>query len=74
MGNKKEQDVIVEDKSVAKVCKKCGDPLRSKSKHKYCENCRRQRAKTRREILGTVGAFGLTVASLVPGIKHFTKK
>ena len=65
MGNKIGQDVIVEDKSVAK---------RSKSKHKYCENCRRQRAKTRREILGTVGAFGLTVASLVPGIKHFTKK
>lgn len=25
MGNKKEQDVIVEDKSVTKVCKKCGD-------------------------------------------------
>ena len=47
MGNKKEQDVIVEDKSVTKVCKKCGDPLRSKSKHKYCENCRRQRAKVR---------------------------
>ena len=38
MGNKIGQDVIVEDKSVAKVCKKCGDPLRSKSKHKYCEN------------------------------------
>lgn len=74
MGNKIGQDVIVEDKSVTKVCKKCGDPLRSKSKHKYCENCRRQRAKTKREILGTVGALGLTVASLVPGIKHFTKK
>ena len=49
MGNKKEQDVIVEDKSVAKVCKKCGDPLRSKSKHST-GNCRRQRAKTRRDF------------------------
>lgn len=74
MKKNKEQNIILEEKSDTKVCKKCGDPLRSKSKHKYCENCRREKAKTRREIAGTVGALGLAVISLVPGIKHFTKK
>ena len=74
MKKNKAQNVVVEEKPTGKVCKKCGDPLRSKSKHKYCENCRRQRAKTTREVLGTVGALGIAVISIIPGVKHFTKK
>ena len=37
----KKNEVISEER----VCKKCGDPLRSTSKYKYCDNCRREKAK-----------------------------
>lgn len=32
--------------SEERVCKKCGDPLTSTNKYKYCENCRREKAKS----------------------------
>lgn len=57
-----------------KVCKKCGTPLTSKSKYKYCDNCRRERAKTRKEIAGTVGALCIAALTVVPGVKHFVNK
>lgn len=57
-----------------RVCKKCGDPLRSNSKYRYCDNCRREKAKTRKEILGAAGGLCMLGLSLVPGVKHFVKK
>lgn len=57
-----------------KVCKKCGEPLVSTSKYKYCDNCRRARAKTRREVGGTLLTLGITVLGSVPVIKHFVNK
>lgn len=70
----REINIDIEEKSAIKVCKKCGNPIRSKSKYNYCENCRREQAKFRREVLGAVGALGLAAVSVIPGIKHFTKK
>lgn len=57
-----------------KFCKKCGAPLTSTSKYKYCDNCRREKAKTRRQIGETVLALGVTVCSCIPVVKHFVKK
>ena len=57
-----------------KVCKKCGEPLRSTSKYKYCDNCRRERAKTTKEAVGTMGGLLMLGLSLVPGVKHFVDK
>lgn len=74
MRKSKESNVVVEEKTEDKICKKCGEPLRRSSKHKYCENCRREKAKARREVAGVVGALGLACLSVVPGIKHFVKK
>lgn len=57
-----------------KVCKRCGDPLRSTSKYKYCDNCRRENAKKKKEIGGAVlGVCAMALGS-VPVIKHFVKK
>lgn len=64
----------IENDAGEKICKKCGTPLTSKSKYKYCDNCRRERAKTRKEVGGTVvGAFMLAL-SCVPVVKNFVKK
>ncbi|MEG0547115.1 MAG: hypothetical protein RR313_09445 [Anaerovoracaceae bacterium] len=60
--------------NVEKVCKKCGTPLTSKSKYKCCDNCRRERAKTRKEIAGTVSALCIAALTIVPGVKHFVNK
>lgn len=57
-----------------RVCKKCGEPLRSTNKNNYCDYCRRERAKTRRKAMDIclgIGAIGL---SILPCIKHFRKK
>lgn len=62
------------DNAEQRVCKKCGEPLTSQNKHKYCDNCRRERAKARREALGAAGGLCLMAISLVPGVKHFAKK
>lgn len=66
----KKNEVISEER----VCKKCGDPLRSTSKYKYCDNCRREKAKARKEMGGA--ALGLCVMALscVPVVKNFIKK
>ena len=66
----KKNEVISEER----VCKKCGDPLISTSKYKYCDNCRRERAKTRKEVGGTVLSLGVMVLGSVPVIKNFIKK
>ena len=66
----KKNEVLSEER----VCKKCGDPLRSTSKYKYCDNRRREKAKTRREIGGTVLSLGIAVLGSVPVVKHFVKK
>lgn len=66
MNNK---DVVVE-----RVCKKCGDPLRSTNKHNYCDNCRREKAKARRETMELCLGVGVMALSLVPGVKHFVNK
>ncbi|MFR2505055.1 MAG: hypothetical protein ACLS85_21660 [Coprobacillus cateniformis] len=34
---------------------KCGDPLRSTNKHNYCDNCRREKAKARRDYGALLG-------------------
>lgn len=60
--------------SEEKVCKKCGDPLTSNSKYKYCDNCRREKAKTKKTVLTTFAALGIAVISVVPGVKHFKGK
>lgn len=57
-----------------RVCKKCGDPMRSTNKYKYCDNCRRERAKTRREVGGAVLSLGVMALGSVPIIKNFIKK
>lgn len=57
-----------------RVCKKCGDPLRSTSKYKYCDNCRRENARMKKEIGGTVLGICAMLLSSVPVIKHFVKK
>jgi len=57
-----------------RVCKKCGDPLRSTSKYKYCDNCRREKAKMKKEIGGAVLGICAIALSGVPVIKHFVKK
>ena len=54
-----------------KVCKKCGEPLTSTSKYKYCDNCRRARAKTQREVGGTLLTLGVAFLGSIPFIKHF---
>lgn len=41
-------------KTDQKICKKCGTPLPSTWKYKYCENCRRDRAETRRNVIAGV--------------------
>ena len=43
-----------------KGCKKCGTPLPSTWKYKYCENCRRDRAEKRRNTIA--GAVGVTAS------------
>lgn len=57
-----------------RVCKKCGDPLTSTNKHKYCDNCRREKAKKCREICGTFLSLGIAVLGCVPVFKHFVDK
>lgn len=60
--------------SEERVCKKCGDPLRSTSKYKYCDNCRREKAKRRKEIGGTALSLAIMIAGSVPVIKNVIKK
>jgi len=57
-----------------KVCKKCGSPLISSTKYKYCDNCRRERTKARKEVMGALGGVAILGLSLVPGVKHFIRK
>lgn len=57
-----------------KICKKCGDPIRSTSKYKYCDNCRRKKAKVRKEVGGAVVGLAVMALSCVPIIKHLVKK
>ena len=67
---KTKNDIISEEKK----CKKCGDPIRSTSKYKYCDNCRRERAKAQREAGGAVLGLAAMALSCIPVIKHFVKK
>lgn len=60
--------------SEEKVCKKCGNPLTSTSKYKYCDNCRREKAKKRREIGGTALSLCIAALGCVPVVKHFVNK
>lgn len=60
--------------ALEKTCKKCGEPLRSKNRYKYCDNCRRERAKVRRDLGETIFAFGGIVLSSIPVIKFLNKK
>lgn len=54
-----------------RVCKKCGNPLRSANKHNYCDNCRWERAKTRREAMELCFGVGVIVLSVVSSVKYF---
>lgn len=60
--------------SKERVCKKCGEPLRSTSKYQYCDNCRREKAKVRKEIGGGIGVALTLVLSCIPVVKHFVNK
>lgn len=66
----------IDNKKIAeeRVCKKCGDPLRSTNRHNYCDNCRRERAKTRKETMELCLGVGVMVFLAVPGVKHFINK
>lgn len=57
-----------------RVCKKCGDPLRSTSKYKYCDNCRREKAKARKEMGGAAISLCALALSCVPIVRNFIKK
>ena len=57
-----------------KVCKKCGEPLRSTSKYKYCDNCRREKAKIRKEVGGAFFSLCIVALGSIPVIKSFIKK
>lgn len=57
-----------------RVCKKCGAPLRSINRYNYCDNCRRERAKARRETMKICLGVGVMFLSIVPGVKHFVNK
>ena len=70
MGLKKNNPEVVAERT----CKKCGDPLRSTSKYNYCDNCRRERAKVRKELGGTFLALSGMVISCIPVVKYFKKK
>ncbi len=70
MKNKKNTKYSTEEK----VCKKCGEPLRSKSKYDLCDNCRRERAKARKEIGGALLSLAGIAFSFVPVVKKFKKK
>ena len=57
--------------------KSCGCELPSNNKGKYCDKCRRERAKKIRETGTTIGGIALAAIALVPGLKEigkFTKK
>jgi|GEM_PF-1097344 len=43
------------------TCKKCGTPLPSTWRYKYCENCRRERTEKRRNIGAAIGGVALTM-------------
>lgn len=70
----KNNKVKFENDVEQKICKTCGDPLSSKSKYKYCENCRRERAKARKEAGGAAIALLSLAVSCIPIVKHFNKK
>ena len=57
-----------------RVYKKCGEPLRSTNRHNYCDNCRRERAKTRRETAELCLSVGVIALSTIPGVRHFIKE
>ena len=45
---------------VIRVCKKCGSEMASDSKHKICDNCRRERAeKIRKWVFRGVATLSL---------------
>ncbi len=57
--------------------KSCACELPSNNKGKYCDKCRRERAKKIRETGTTIGGIALAAIALVPGLKEigkFTKK
>ena len=70
MSQKKVNNKSVEERA----CKKCGDQLRSTNRHNYCDNCRRERAKARRQTMEICLGVGVMVLSVVPGVKHFVNK
>lgn len=70
MKMKRKNEIIGDEK----ICKKCGEPIRSTSKYKYCDNCRREKAKARKEVGGAVVGLAVMALSCVPVIKHFVKK
>lgn len=59
------------DSNKEKVCKKCGEPLRSANKRGICDNCRRKRTKIIKETAGSV--LGLALLA-IPGAKYFGGK
>ena len=58
--NKKENEV--------RICKKCGEELASDSKHKLCDNCRRERAAKIRHTMEGIGATALAMVMIIPRI------
>lgn len=54
-----------------RVCKKCGVPLRSTNRYNYCDNCRRERTKARRETMELCLGVDAMVLSILLGVKHF---
>ena len=65
--------------SIVQYCKNkaCACELPSNNKGKYCDKCRRERAKKVREAGTTIGGIALAAIALVPGLKEigkFTKK
>lgn len=62
------------DAVVERVCKKCGDPLRSTNRYNYCDNCHRERVEMIRNIIEVIGGIsGSTIIGLCVG-KHFKNK
>ena len=57
-----------------RTCKKCGAPLVSTSKYKYCDNCRREKASGWRKA-GEISLGVLVfVGSSLPVVKNFVNK
>lgn len=57
-----------------RVCEKCGGSIRNTNRYNYCDNCRRERAKARRETMKLCLGVDAMVLLIVPGVKHFVNK